>query len=121
MTAQDSICRQLLNKPGLLSNQGTISAIFGSEAFIAIDDRAKHNAPLRNVWIGAFKRESVAAMLPWMRQAVDRLLDAVEQPLRGGQVVDISGALCAPLPPLVDAAHMLGIADDMLGPILKVE
>jgi cytochrome P450 len=117
MTAQDSICRQILNKPGPLGTRGTMAAIFGSEAFICIDDRPRHNA-LRNVWVGAFRRESVDALTPVVRQFVDRMLDSVESDLRKGIPVDITSALCAPLPPSV-TAHMLGIPAEMLSSILS--
>jgi cytochrome P450 len=117
MTARDQICRQILNAPATFTNQGTMAAIFGEEAFIAIDDRAKHNA-LRNVWMPAFRHESVAALTPIVREMTGRMLDAVEADLREGRAVDLTAALCAPLPPSV-TAHMLGMPRDMLGPILK--
>jgi cytochrome P450 len=116
MTAQDSVCRQILNKPAQAGNHGTMAAIFGSDAFIAIDDKARHNS-LRNVWMGAFKREAMDRLRPTIRGYVDRMLDSIEDLLRQGGRVDVTGALCAPLPPTV-TAHMLGIPEDMLGSIL---
>jgi cytochrome P450 len=117
MTAQDSICRQLLNKPGLLGNHGTMAAIFGSDAFIAIDDKPRHNS-LRNVWMAAFKREAMERLTPTIRLYVDRMLDGMEERLREGGRVDVTSALCAPLPPTI-TAYMLGIPEDMLGSILE--
>lgn len=117
MTARDQICRQILNGPSTFTAQGTMTAIFGAEAFIAIDDRARHNA-LRNVWMAAFRHESVEALTPIVRGMTSEMLDSVEGDLREGRAVDLTAALCAPLPPTV-TAHMLGISRDMLGPILK--
>lgn len=117
MTARDQVCRQILNRPGPLGQTGAMSAIFGSEAFISIDDRARHNA-LRNVWAPAFRRESLAALGEVVRKLVDRMLDSFAPQLRGGEVANITAALCEPLPPSV-TAHMLGIPDEMLRSIIE--
>ncbi len=117
MTARDPICRQILNRPGPLGQQGAMAAIFGSEAFISIDDRARHNA-LRNVWAPAFRRESLAALSEVIRGFVNRMLDRLEPQLGGGEAANVTAALCEPLPPSV-TAHMLGIPDEMLRSIIE--
>lgn len=117
MSARDSVCRQTLNKAGPIGQQGAITAIFGSEAFISIDDRARHNA-LRNVWAGAFRRESLAALTPVINGFIDRMLEPVMAALRDGGAADITHALCEPLPPSV-TAHMLGIPAELLGVIVE--
>lgn len=117
MTARDQICREILNRPGPLGQQGAMTAIFGSEAFISIDDRARHNA-LRNVWAPAFRRESLAALTGVIRKFVDRMLESLERELRDGKPANITAALCEPLPPSV-TAQMLGVPDEMLGSMIE--
>src|SRR5579884_3660558 len=92
MTGHDRVCRQIMNRPGAIGQEGMISTFFGEEAFISIDEKHRHNA-LRNVWAGAFSREAVAALASFVRTIANRMLDAVEPALRAGERVEMMAAL----------------------------
>jgi cytochrome P450 len=117
MTAQDAICRQVLNTPGSIGQQGTMTAIFGKDAFISIDDRSRHNA-IRNVWAPAFRREALAELTSIVTGFVGDMLDSVARNLETARAADITATLCEPLPPTV-TSHMLGIPDSMRASILQ--
>ena len=42
MTAHDKVCREILNRPGPLGQEGAMRNFFGAEAFISIDEVARH-------------------------------------------------------------------------------
>jgi cytochrome P450 len=58
MTARDRICRQAFSHYTSLGHEGLVESFFGSDAFITINDRPRHNA-LRDVWIAAFGHNGV--------------------------------------------------------------
>src|SRR5262249_41184954 len=109
MTAHDRVCRQIFNRPGPLGQEGPGSSLFGAEAFISIDDKPRHNA-LRNVWVPAFRRDSLDALAPIIRKFANQFLDAAEPKLRAGKQVDMLAEFCRPLPACV-MASMMGIPD----------
>jgi len=117
MTAHDRVCRQIMNRPDAIGQEGLIASLFGEEAFISIDEPAMHNA-LRNVWVSAFGKNGVDALVPVVRKVVNGMIDAVEEPLRDGGQVDIVPALCRPLPAYV-IAHMMGVAEDMIPTVIE--
>jgi cytochrome P450 len=117
MTAHDLVCRQVLNRAGPLGQEGMISAFFGDEAFISIDDRKRHN-DLRNVWAAAFGPKSLAALLPAIQRFTEQLLDGVTAGLQAGGSVDIMASFCRPLPAYV-ISFMMGIRDSMLREVVE--
>jgi cytochrome P450 len=117
MTAHDKVCRDILNRPAEIGQEGAIAAIFGEEAFISIDDRARHDA-LRGVWMGAFTRQSLEALAPVIRRFIGQMLEPVEAQLRDGATADLMPALCRPLPTYV-IGHMMGIAEEDLSAVAE--
>lgn len=112
MTASDRLCRQILGQPDTAGQEGLIASLFGEEAFISIDERALHNG-LRNVWVGAFGRGGVEALVPVVRRVVGAMLAPALETLRGGTMVDLVAALCRPLPAHV-IAHMMGVPEETI-------
>lgn len=112
MTGHDRTCRQILNRPPEIGQEGMISAFFGAEAFISTDDKARHGA-LRNVWVSSFSRDYVAGLAGFVRTTANAMLDRLEGPFRAGEPIDLMGGLCRQLPAFV-IAHMMGVADAMI-------
>ena len=117
MTAHDKVCRQILNQPDAIGQEGLIASLFGEEAFISTDERGVHNA-LRNVWVAAFGRSGVDTLVPVVRKVVSDMLDKVEEQLADGSEIDMVPALCRPLPAYV-IAHMMGVAGDMIPTVIE--
>lgn len=117
MTASDRVCRRILTRPPEIGQEGMISAFFGKEAFISIDDKAQHNA-LRNVWVPSFSREAVQQLAAFVRQVANRMLDDLEQQSRSGAPVDLMGGLARPLPAYV-IAHMMGVSPQMIPKVVE--
>ena len=111
MTAHDRICRRVFNQPEKLNHEGLITSFFGEEAFITIDERARHNL-LRNIWVSAFGHNGVAKLIPPVRRIVADMLEPVMEDLNGTGEVDLFRALCRPLPAHV-IAYMMGVSDEM--------
>lgn len=112
MSAHDRVCRDVLIRPDILGQEGTITALFHGDAFISIDDKARHDA-LRGVWRSAFTRKSLEALIPVMRRFLAQMLDPVEAALGKGGSADLMAALCRPFPTYV-IGYMMGVPDDML-------
>jgi cytochrome P450 len=110
MSAHDRVCRQILNKPELFGQDGVMVEFFGPDAFISIDEKRAHNE-LRDVWVGNFNREAIAALADFVSGVANDMLDKIEPELKAGNKVDIMAALCRPLPAYV-IAHMMGVSDD---------
>jgi len=110
MTAHDRVCRQILNRPDLFGQDGVMVEFFGPDAFISIDEKRAHNE-LRDVWVGNFSREAIAALAAFVRGVANDMLDKVVPELEAGNKIDIMAALCRPLPAYV-IAHMMGVSDD---------
>jgi cytochrome P450 len=117
MSARDRVCRQVLNRPGILGQKPIISSIFGEESFVAIDDKARHNA-LRNVWAVAFRRDTLDALRPLVRQLTSDMLDPVIERLHDGETVDMVPAICRHLPAYV-IGHMMGVSNDDLPDVVR--
>jgi cytochrome P450 len=94
-----------------VEDQGRGPRLFGPEAFISMDDKARHDA-LRGVWSVAFQRGSLEALRPVITEVADWLIDGVETPMRDGETVDAMAGLCRDLPAYV-IAHMLGVPAEM--------
>ncbi len=117
MTAHDRVCRQILNKPEIFRQDGVMVEFFGPDAFISIDQKRAHNE-LRDVWVGNFSREAVAALAAFVRGVTNDLLDKVEPELKAGGKVDLTATLCRPLPAYV-IAHMMGVSEDNIPLVIE--
>lgn len=111
MTARDRVCRRIFAHPEQFSVKPVVPAFFGEEAFISIDDKARHNA-LRLMWSDAFRPASVAGLAQVVRGIADRMLDPLVERLAAGETVDLVEGLCRHLPAYV-IAHLLGIPREM--------
>lgn len=117
MTACDRVCRRILARPPEIGQDGMISAFFGEEAFISIDDKARHHA-LRNVWAPSFSRQSVQKLAAFVRQIANRMLDDLEREGGSGAPVDLMAGLARPLPAYV-IAHMMGVSKAMIPKVVE--
>ncbi len=117
MTGRDRVCRGILNRPAEVGQDGTITAFFGAEAFISIDERKTHNE-LRDIWFSTFDFAAVKALSAHVRKVVNTMLDEAEPHLRAGKPVDLMAKLCRPLPAHV-IAYMMGVADDMISTVIS--
>ncbi len=106
------IYRRIVSDTDLFSSAGTIEAEnFGAEAYIAIDDRDRHDA-MRGVWAARFHRNAVARDLqPLIAAVADDLLAPLLERLREGETVDVGTDFCRDLPTYVICA-MLGIPQE---------
>jgi cytochrome P450 len=111
MSARDRVCRRMFANPQHFSAKPVIPAFFGDEAFIAIDDKARHNE-LRMAWAGAFRREKILELAATVRRLIDDMLHPLGERLKAGDSVDMVQGLCRYLPGYV-IATMLGIPKDM--------
>ena len=84
MSARDRVCRQAFSQYKTLGHEGLVASFFGSDAFITINDRARHNL-LRDVWVSAFGHNGVEKLVPVVRQIIGEMMVPVLAELRGGQ------------------------------------
>ena len=70
MSAQDRVCRRIFTHPENFSSKAMVADFFGPEAFIAVDDKARHNQ-LRLMWSDAFRLESVRKLAAVVRTIAD--------------------------------------------------
>lgn len=110
MSAQDRACRQIFNHPQTFTSKIVVGAFHGEEAFIAIDDKARHNQ-LRAMWADAFRPAAIARLAKTVRAIADRMLDPLVERLRAGESVELVDGLCRHLPGFV-IAHLLGVSDE---------
>lgn len=111
MVTGDRLIRKILLDPVRFTLEGAIGTqVFGPEAFITIDDKKRHDA-LRGVWAVAFQRASLESLRPVIAGLADRMIDAVEERLRDGEVIEGDSELCRNLPAYV-IAHMLGVPEE---------
>jgi cytochrome P450 len=111
MSAQDRVCRRIFANPERFSCKPVVPAFFGDEAFISIDDKARHNA-LRLMWSDSFRPVGIAKMAGTVRMIANRMLDPLVERLEAGETVDLVEGLCRHLPAYV-IAHMLGVPREM--------
>jgi cytochrome P450 len=117
MTAHDKVCREILNRPGPLGQEGAMANFFGAEAFISIDEVARHNA-LRSVWMTAFRRDVLTALACVIRTYAEDMLETVGVRFRAGESPDLVPGFCRPLPAYV-ISFMMGIPDDMMQTVVE--
>lgn len=117
MVTTDRLCRRVLLDFEHFSLSSVTGPFFGGEAFIAIDDRERHDA-LRGVWAVAFQRATLERMEALIGRVADRMLDDIEPRLRDGETVEAIGALCRDLPAYI-IADMLGVSDAMQPKIVE--
>lgn len=95
----------------------TVEDLFGADAFISSDDRVYHDQ-LRNVWMNAFRKQGLDTLRPTIQTMVDGLIKPIAERLHAGETVELSKALCRPLPTLV-IAMMMGVPDAMLPDVVR--
>lgn len=117
MTAHDRVCRQILNRPEFFGQDGVMVEFFGPDAFISIDEKQAHNE-LRDVWVGNFSREAIAALANFVRGVTNDMLDRIEPELKAGNRVEMMAALCRPLPAYV-IAHMMGVSEENIPLVIE--
>jgi cytochrome P450 len=91
--------------------------VFGEGAFIAIDDRKRHDS-FRSIWAEAFRLPAMDVLRPRIRAITSELISPLAERLRSGEAVDIGAALCRPLPTLVISA-MMGAPDALMPDIVR--
>jgi cytochrome P450 len=116
MTARDRVCRQAFSHYESLGHEGLVASFFGSEAFITINDRARHNA-LRDVWVSAFGHNGVGKLVPVVRRIIGDMMVPVMEQLNSGSPCDLFAELCRPLPAHV-IAHMMGVPGEMTSTVI---
>ena len=116
MSARDRVCRQAFSQYKTLGHEGLVASFFGSDAFITINDRARHNL-LRDVWVSAFGHNGVEKLVPVVRQIIGEMMVPVLAELRGGQPCNLFAELCRPLPAQV-IAHMMGVSGEMTSTVI---
>jgi cytochrome P450 len=117
MSAHDEVCRDVFNRPAELGQEGTITALFGPEAVISIDDKLRHDA-LRGVWMTAFTRQALEALASTIHRFCEEMLDKAEDDLRAEGSAEMMARLCSPLPACV-TAHMMGVSKEMLPALIE--
>jgi cytochrome P450 len=95
----------------------TQEELFGVEAFAAMDDRKRHDE-LRQAWAAAFRPQSLGGLRPAVQAIVDDLLAPVLEQLRSGDPVDLSRAVCRPLPTRV-IALMMGVPQEAIPDVVR--
>jgi cytochrome P450 len=111
MTARDRVCRRIFANPERFSCKPVVPAFFGEEAFISIDDKARHNE-LRLMWSDSFRPASIARLAGVVRGIAERMLDPLVERLAAGETVDMVEGICRHLPAYV-IAHLLGVPREM--------
>jgi cytochrome P450 len=117
VVSTDRLCRKVLLDFETFSLRAVTAPFFGSSAFIAIDDKAAHDA-LRGVWAVAFQRATLDRLESVIAEVADAMLADMTARLRDGEAVDAVGALCRDLPAYV-IAYMLGVPSDMQAKIVE--
>ena len=116
MTARDRVCRQAFSQYDSLGHEGLVASFFGSEAFITINERARHNV-LRDVWVSAFGHNGVEKLVPVVRRIIGEMMAPVMDKLRSGEPCNLFAELCRPLPAHV-IAHMMGVGGEMTATVI---
>ncbi len=114
----DQAIREVVLNSDRFTVQGTVvEELFGSDAFIAMDERLRHNQ-LRNIWANAFRPQALHALRNDIIALVNELLSPLCQQLLDGETVNVSDALCRPLPTLV-IARMMGVPREQLDDVVR--
>jgi cytochrome P450 len=117
ITTDRAVRKVLTNFKRFTVEGTTVEDLFGSDAFISRDDRRRHD-DLRNIWAESFRRQGLEPLMPTIRGIVDRLLDPVTERLRAGKAVDVTHALCRPLPTMV-IALMMGVPEEAIPDVVR--
>ena len=117
MTAHDRTCRYIFARPNEMRQAGMSTAFFGTDAFISIDIKKRHNE-LRNIWVSAFSVEAASRLARFVHDTTNRLIDDFEDDLRAGKPVDVVGRLCRQIPTYV-IAHMMGVSEEMIPHVVR--
>lgn len=114
----DRATRKVLTNFRQFSVRGTsLETLFGSDSFIAMDDRHGHDS-LRNVWAYAFRPSGVAGLRARVGDIVAELLAPLKERLLAGESVDLSDQFCRALPTTV-IGRMMGVPDEVLPLIVE--
>ena len=116
MSARDRVCRQAFSQYDSLGHEGLVASFFGSDAFITINDRARHNV-LRDVWVSAFGHNGVEKLVPVVRRIIGEMMVPVMEQLNSGSPCNLFAELCRPLPAHV-IAHMMGVSGKMTSTVI---
>ncbi len=118
LVTTDAAVRQVALDYEHFTVEGTVvEDLFGADAFIAMDDRARHNA-LREVWANAFRPQALKALRQEISGLVDELVAPLSARLRDGEAVNLSQGLCRPLPTMV-IARMMGVPREELADVVR--
>ncbi|MFV8817900.1 cytochrome P450 [Haliea sp. E17] len=118
LVTTDAAVRQVALDYTHFTVEGTVvEDLFGSDAFIAMDDRARHNA-LREVWADAFRPLALRDLREELGSLLGELMAPLLARLRDGETVDLSAALCRPLPTMV-IARMMGVPRESLADVVR--
>ncbi|TGD71259.1 cytochrome P450 [Mangrovimicrobium sediminis] len=118
LVTTDHAVRQVALDYTHFSVEGTVvEDIFGADAFIAMDDRARHNA-LREIWAPAFRPQALQALRREVQALVQDLLTPLLARLADGEVVDFSAGFTRPLPTMV-IARMMGVPRERLADVVR--
>nr|WP_047165650.1 cytochrome P450 [Sphingomonas sp. Y57] len=111
MVTDDQLIRKTLANSDRYKIEGSIAEeVFGPEAFITMDNKARHNA-LRGIWSVAFQRDSLERLGTLIAGIADEMMDKIEDRFRAGETIDAMAAFGRELPAYV-IAHMLGVPDE---------
>jgi cytochrome P450 len=117
ITTDREVRESLVNYERFTIKGTTQEELFGPDAFAAMDDRRRHDE-LRQVWAAAFRPKGLLALRPAVQAIVDELLAPVVERLRGGEAVDLSAAVCRPLPTRV-IALMMGVPQEAIPDVVR--
>lgn len=118
MVGVDRAVRKVLTDFHHFTVEGTtVEDLFGADAFISMDDRRRHD-DLRNIWAESFRKQGLDRLIPAVRRTVDTLLDPLAERLRAGEAVDVTEAVCRPLPTVI-ICLMMGLPEDGIADVVR--
>ncbi|WP_324742202.1 cytochrome P450 [Tsuneonella sp. CC-YZS046] len=117
MILEDRAAREILSMHNRFVVAGTVEEeVFGSDAFICVDQRARHDA-FRGVWARTFAPTAFVQLRRDVREMALNLIDQVKAEIAEKGSCDVVPVLCRRIPSMV-IAQLLGIPDEMLDRIL---
>lgn len=117
ITTDRDIRKVALNSDRFTVEGTVVEDLFGADAFIAMDDRARHN-DFRGVWAESFRPQAMASLRGDVAEIIAELIKPVAEKFHSGEAVNISLALCRPLPTMV-IALMMGVPRERLSDIVQ--
>jgi cytochrome P450 len=118
MVTSAALCRKIMLNFSKFTMAGTLGEdLFGLDAFICMDDKARHDK-LRGVWAVAFQRSTLEALRSTILKCAEGLLAPIEERIRDGETVEMYRTFCRDLPAYI-IAEMLGVPQDMRKSIVE--